>query len=332
VFQPDHDPSQRAAIIDPVTAAPSQSGTVSEGARGGGDAPPSVLILTKDEDINIADCLRCFDFTDDVVVLDSYSTAHTVEIARQFPNVRVVRRRFDTWSSHSNWALRNIEFKHPWVYYSDADERVPPALRDEIMARINDPSLPYRGYRLRYRNMFLGSWIRRGGVYPVWILRLFRPEFVHYEDREVNAHPVVDGDVGELREHFVHYSFNKGLAPWFHKHNSYSQMESHEAMRVLATPLREHLRQAFSGDKTVRRRAIKNLSFYPPFRGLVRFFYMYVLRMGFLDGSAGLHYAAMISMYEYWIELKVRELKSDWRKRTDELAAKMLRDAEGKAA
>lgn len=288
--------------------------------------PPSILVLTKDEEVNIEACLECFDFTDDVVVLDSYSSDRTVELAQRFPNVRVIQRKFDTWSSHSNWALRNIQFKYPWVYYSDADERMPPALRDEIIAKVNDASLPYRGYRLRYKNMFMGGWIRRGGSYPVWILRLFRPEFVHYEDREVNAHPVVNGEVGELREHFIHYSFNKGLVPWFHKHNSYSQMESHEAMRVLSIPFREHLKQTRSHDKAERRRAIKNLSFFPPFRGVVRFFYMYFLRMGFLDGRAGFHYASMISMYEYWIELKVRELKSDWRNATDQLAERLLEE------
>lgn len=294
------------------------------GPAPGSQQVPSILILTKDEEINIEDCLRCFEFSDDVVVLDSFSSDRTLEIARRFPNVRVIQRKFDTWSSHSNWALRNIQFKHPWVYYSDADERVPPELRDEILSKINDLTLPYAAYRLRYKNMFMDRWIRFGGVYPVWILRLFRPEKVHYEEREVNAHPVVSGEVGELNEDFIHYSFNKGLVPWFHKHNSYSQMESHEAMRVLSTSLREHLRHAFSRNKLIRRRAIKNLSFYLPMRGFVRFLYMYILRLGFLDGSAGFHYAAMISMYEYWIELKVREHKHQWRKQTDDLSAHLV--------
>jgi len=293
-----------------------------------GRTPPSILILTKNEEVNIEACLKCFDFTDDVVVFDSYSTDRTLEIARQFPNVRIIQRKFDTWSSHSNWAMRNIDFKYPWVYYSDADERVGEALRDEILEKINDASQPYSAFILRYRNMFMGSWIRRGGLYPVWIMRLFRPERIRYEDREVNAHPVVDGEVGELKNEFIHYSFNKGLVPWFEKHNSYSQMESHEAVRVLgSSSFSEHFRHAFSGDKLVRRRAIKNLSFYPPWRGFVRFLYMFVLRLGFLDGRAGFHYASMISMYEYWIELKVKEHRGNWRKATDELAEKMLKEA-----
>lgn len=290
-----------------------------------GARPPSVLVLTKDEEINIERCLPTLMFSDDIVVLDSYSSDRTCELAERFPNVRVVRRRFDTWSKHSNWALENIEFKHPWVYYSDADERVTPELRDEILRVINDPSLEHVAYRLRYQNMFMGRWIRRGGIYPVWIIRLFRPDRIRYEDRDVNAHPVVDGSLGELREHFVHYSFNKGLEAWFSKHNAYSTMEAGEARHVLEGSLLAELRTVLSSrEPLVRRRAFKNLSFFVPLRMLARFAYMYVMRLGLLDGRAGLHYAALISMYEYWIEAKVREERDAWGERTESLARRLL--------
>lgn len=286
-------------------------------------APVSVLVLTKNEQVNLADCLRSLSFSDDVVVLDSFSTDRTVQIAESFDNVRVVQRPFDTWSKHSNWALDNIDFKHPWVYYSDADEMVTPELRDEILAQVSAPDQPHAAFRLRYRNMFRGSWLRHGGIYPVWILRLFRPDKVRYEDREVNAHPVVDGSTGELREHFIHRSFNKGLAPWFAKHNSYSEMESHEALRVRELPLGGLLRDMFGRDRAARRRAVKNLSFRLPGRSVLRFVYMYIARLGLLDGGAGFHYAAMISMYEYWTALKIREHRKRWQQATDDLAAKM---------
>ena len=290
-----------------------------------GKAPVSILVLTKDEEVNIEECLRCFGFTDDVVVLDSFSSDRTVEIARRFPNVRVFQRNFDNWSTHSNWALVNIPFKYPWVYYSDADERMTTELRDEIVDKVNDSTNLHVAYRLRYKNMFLGRWIRWGGIYPVWILRLFRPELIRYEDREVNAHPVVQGSLGELKSHFIHFSFNKGLVPWFRKHNSYSQMEAREATRVISAGLVSQCRLLFGHDKSVRRRAIKNLSFFVPLRGVVRFVYMYIVRLGFLDGSAGFRYAAMIAMYEYWIELKLSEQSNNWRVLNDELAIRMLK-------
>src|SRR5215207_1257021 len=82
--------------------------------------PPSVVVLTRNEEANIATCLRGLSFTDDVVVLDSDSTDRTVEIARQFPNVRVVRREFDTEYKQRNFSLHGIEYKHPWLYICDA--------------------------------------------------------------------------------------------------------------------------------------------------------------------------------------------------------------------
>lgn len=290
----------------------------------GGKPPPSVLVLTKNEEVNIEQCLSTLTFSDDIVVLDSYSTDRTCELAAKFPNVRIVQRKFDTWSRHSNWALENIGFRHPWVYYSDADERVPPELRDELIDRANDPSSPNVAYRLKYRNMFLGRWIRRGGLYPVWIIRLFRPDVIRYEDREVNAHPVVRGGLGDLRHDFIHYSFNKGLLPWFTKHNSYSDMEAKEAVRVIQGSMWSKLKGLTSSQPGVKRRSLKDLSFFIPFRAFARFVYMYVFRGALLDGRAGFHYACMISMYEYWIELKIREREHDWRQRNEEIVRRRL--------
>jgi len=290
-----------------------------------GMEPPSILILTLDEEVNLADCLETLAFSDDIVVLDSYSTDRTLEIARQFPNVRIVQRKFDTWSRHSNWALDNIEFKHKWVYYSDADERVPNELREEILRRCNDAKEPHQAYRLRFKNMFMGRWIKRGGIYPVWVIRLFKPDAIRYEDRSVNPHPYVKGELGDLEHHFIHYSFNKGLLPWFHKHNKYSDGEAAEAVKVVGNAtFMSKVSQLRSKEKGVARRAFKDMSFFLRFRGFVRFLYMYLVKLAILDGKAGFHYACMISMYEYWIELKMVEHRKAWRDRTEGEVVKLL--------
>ncbi|MFN8730847.1 MAG: glycosyltransferase family 2 protein [Planctomyces sp.] len=290
-----------------------------------GKRPCSVLVLTKNEEVNIEQCLSTLTFSDDIVVLDSFSTDRTCELSRKFPNVRLVQRKFDTWSRHSNWALDNIQFKHPWVYYSDADERITPELREELFRRVNNPDEPHGAFRLKYKNMFLGQWIRRGGLYPVWIIRLYRPDKIRYEDREVNAHPVVQGSLGDLDSDFIHYSFNKGLNPWFTKHNSYSDMESKEAVRVIdAGSFWDRIRKLFNREPGIARRALKDLSFYIPLRAFARFMYMYFARLAVLDGRAGFHYACMISVYEYWIELKIRERRRAWKKRTEDTVLRML--------
>jgi hypothetical protein len=237
--------------------------------------------------------------------------------------VRVVQRPFDTEWKQRNFGLHEVEFKHPWVYICDADERIGPDLVEEILAVTNDPDPPHAAYRLRYRNMYMGHWIKHASTYPVWIIRLVRPKLVAYEVRETNVHPVVQGSIGELQNHFVHYSFNSGLVRWFHKHNFYSTREAMEGakVRTAGMPSWKSLRDP---DPMVRRRAAKNTSYFLPARALWRFLYAYVLRFGFLDGSAGFHYCAMLSMYEYWIELKVREIEHTWQQRTERTVERLL--------
>ncbi|MBL8989966.1 MAG: glycosyltransferase family 2 protein [Phycisphaerae bacterium] len=306
-----------APAYDPASHAP-------------GRRPVSVLVRTKNEEVNIGDCLRALAFSDDVIVLDSFSTDRTLEIVRAMPGVRLIQKTFRNESEQFNWILDNIRLRHGWLYLCDADERVSPELADELTTVTNDPGRPHVAYRVRYKNMFMGRWVKRGGMYPVWIIRLFRPDKIRYEDRSINVHPIVHGSLGDLREHFVHYSFNKGLTPWFNKHNSYSDMEAREAVRVIQSgAFGARVRQLFSRRPGVARRALKDLSFYLRLRALARFLYMYFVRLGLLDGKAGFHYAAMISMYEYWIEIKILEQRKSWRDRTEAKVAAMLRDMPG---
>lgn len=266
----------------------------------------SILILTLNEEQNLPACLRSVAWSDDIVVLDSFSTDTTCEIA-EAAGARVMQRRLEDWASHQNWAVANISFKHPWVYYADADEVVTDELRDEMLAIAADPRTPAVAYRVRFKNQFMGRWIRRSSLYPTWVLRFFRPEKVRWE-RLVNPVAVVDGPEGRLHGHFLHYSFNKGMAAWFDKHNRYSTQEAAEAIKsARGGTLR--VRDLVTADPVRRRRALKELSWRMPLRPLLRFLYMYVLRLGFLDGWAGFTYCRLIAIYEYMIDLKVKELR-----------------------
>jgi glycosyltransferase involved in cell wall biosynthesis len=269
--------------------------------------PISVLVLTLNEEANLPRCLESLRWCDDIVVLDSGSSDRTVEIAREY-GARVVTRPFDNWASHQNWALESIEYRHPWLYYSDADEVMPPELRDELSQVATPSSQPHAAYRVRYKNYFLGRWIRHCGIYPTWVLRFYKPEKVRYE-RLVNPTAKVDGSIGLLQEHFLHYSFNKGLQAWFDKHNKYSTAEAIETIRDLREGAIDWAGLVDFANPARRRLALKHLSFRLPFRPLLRFLYMYVLKLGFLDGAAGFHYCMMLSIYEYMIVLKVRELR-----------------------
>lgn len=267
----------------------------------------SVLILTLNEERNIARCLEAVKWSDDIVVLDSHSTDGTVEIAKA-AGARVYQRQFDNEASQRTYALREISFKHPWVYNPDADEEPTPELCREMIEAIQKSPAETVAYQMRFKTMFMGKWIKYSSLYPTWVIRLMRPEKIRFE-RTINLTYVVDGAEGRLRGHFLHHTFSNGLDAWFAKHNTYSQFEALETLKSLSGDFRRWRDLFWPRAPTARRRALKELSFRLPFRPALRFLYMYFIRLGFLDGPPGFHYCVLLSIYEYMIVLKVRENK-----------------------
>jgi len=265
----------------------------------------SVLILALNEETNLPRCLESVRWSDDVIVFDSFSSDRTVEIARD-AGARVVQRRFDNERDHRQAALR-LPFKHAWVYNPDADEVAPTDLRDEMISVVQDGSRKEVAYRVRFRTMFMGRWVKHSSLYPTWVTRLFRPDRISFE-RTINLRYIVDGPEGRLQNHFEHYSFNKGLNAWFEKHNRYSQHEAEESLKSLSDG-QWSLAGLVARDPVARRRALKELSFRLPCRPLLRFAYMYLLRLGLLDGLPGYHYCRLLAIYEYMIVLKMKEIQ-----------------------
>jgi len=265
----------------------------------------SVLILAGNEEKNLPACLEAVKWSDDIVVLDSFSTDRTVEIALA-AGVRVFQRAFDNERAQRTASLQ-LPFKNRWVYNPDADELTPPELREEMLRTVADPARPEAAYRVRFKTMFHGRWIKHSSLYPTWVMRLFQPEKISFE-RSINLRCVVAGAEGRLQNHFEHYSFNKGINAWLEKHNRYSWHEAAEALRSLSTqPL--PWPELFHRNPVLRRRALKELSFRLPCRPAFRFFYMYFWRLGFLDGRAGLDYCRLLSTYEQMIVFKMAEIR-----------------------
>ncbi|HWW78034.1 MAG TPA: glycosyltransferase family 2 protein [Steroidobacteraceae bacterium] len=273
-------------------------------AQNGAKAAVSALILTLNEEINIAACLDSLSWCDDIVVLDSLSTDRTCAIARE-RGARVVERAFDNWSTHQNWAVANIEFRHPWVLYLDADERCDSALREEVV-KFARPEAREAAFRVRRKDFFMGHWLKHAQLYPTWLVRLFRPQRIRYE-RLVNPVAVVDGQIGALAGHIVHYPFSHGVSHWIARHNRYSDMEAIEAAKVREEQISSG--SLWSRDPNERRRAMKDVFFRMPARPLVKFLYYYGWRRGFLDGRAGFTYATLQAIYEYMIACKGVELE-----------------------
>ena len=267
--------------------------------------PVSVLILTLNEEINVGECIDSLAWADDIVVLDSHSSDRTVEIAAA-RGARIVRRPFDNWSAHQNWAVANIDFRHPWVLYMDADERCPAELRDEVLRR-TQAAATESAFRVRRKDFFMGRWLKHAQLYPTWLIRLFRPASIRYE-RLVNPVAVVNGSIGELDAHILHYPFSHGISHWIARHNRYSDMEAIEAEKARDGAAQES-GSLWAGDPNERRRALKDLFFRLPARPLLKFAYYYGWRRGFLDGRAGFTYASLQSIYEYMIACKSAELR-----------------------
>jgi glycosyltransferase involved in cell wall biosynthesis len=265
----------------------------------------SILILTLNEEINIGACIDSCAWADDIVVFDSNSTDRTLEIASA-QGARVLQRPFDNYAAQRNAALTTVDYKNPWVLMVDADERVPPDLAAEIAASLASVDPDVAMFRIRRKDFFLGKWLKRSSGYPTWFGRLVRVGRIRVE-RECNEEYVADGRIENLRAHLEHLPFNKGIAFWFDRHNRYSTMEAAISFRSRGEPIAAAA--LFSSDPTARRRTLKKIAYRMPLRPVMVFVYLYVVRLGFLDGRAGLCFSAMRAAYEMFIDLKVLETK-----------------------
>jgi glycosyltransferase involved in cell wall biosynthesis len=267
----------------------------------------SIYILTYNEEIDIAACIESAMLSDEIIVVDSLSSDRTREIAQQYP-VQIFQHKFESHGKQRTWMLREIPTKHEWVYILEADERMTPELFNECLEAMK--SSEYVGYYVAERVMFLGQWIRRSTQYPRYQMRLFRKDKVWFDDYGHTEREVCDGPTGFLKETYPHYTNSKGISRWLDKHNRYSTDEAAETLRQLSQG-RVNWKDLFFGKSEIeRRRALKDLSLRVPFRPVVRFFYMYFMLGGILDGRAGLSWCLLQAFYEYLILIKVWEMKN----------------------
>ena len=264
----------------------------------------SALILTYNEESNIADCIRSLPWRNDVQVFDSGSTDKTAVIAREL-GAKVQTRPFDGYASQRNAGL-SLTFANDWIVMLDADERMTPDLAAEIEREISRAGDDVAMFRVRRRDMFLGRWLKRSSGYPTWFPRIIRRGRVRVE-REINEIYVPDGAARQLQGHIDHYPFNKGMDWWFERHNRYSAMEA----QLLVSRNDRVSSNIVAADPGGRRAALKSLAYRLPLRPYLVFFYLYFVRGGFLDGKPGWVYANMRIAYEIMIDAKAAYSKAE---------------------
>jgi glycosyltransferase involved in cell wall biosynthesis len=275
--------------------------------------PVSVLVPAKNEEQNIEACLRSVAWADEVFVVDSDSTDRSADIAQSL-GATVVRFRYSgKWPKKKNWALENLPFRNPWVLILDADERITPALAEEIREAIARPG--FDGYHLNRKFMFLGRWIRHCGWYPSWNMRLFKHRLGRYEflgegtddlrtgDNEVHEHVALQGKTGYLRHDMLHEDF-RDLFHWIERHNRYSSWEAqvYSHLKTKATS------EAQTSGPLKRKWLLRRIWVHLPFRPTLKFLGMYFFRLGFLDGRAGYYFCRLHAHHEFNIGVKRYEL------------------------
>jgi glycosyltransferase involved in cell wall biosynthesis len=266
----------------------------------------SVVILTQDEIVNIERCLASVGWSDDVLLIDSGSTDGTVDVAIG-AGARVLHRPFDNFANQRNFALDEGRLKHDWVMHLDADEEVSPELRLEMLS-IARESEGRPGYLTPSKLMLLGEWLRHSGMYPAYQVRfgkrdVLRFKMVGHGQREC----LESNELGTLQGALIHHNFSKGTSEWITKHARYARDEAHSS---LVSRNDFHWRDLLQmSDSLKRRRSLKQLAHSLPFRPLARFSYVYFLRLGFLDGRAGLRYALLMAVYQWMIDLNILEIR-----------------------
>jgi len=244
----------------------------------------SVAIITKDEERNIRDCLESVAWADEVVVVDNGSADKTREICQNF-KARFYLEEWKGFAQQKNSAIEKT--RNEWVLSLDADERITPALHQEIVEIMEDgPSQD--GYSIARKNFFLGHWIRRCGWYPDFNLRLFRKSRGRFQERNVHERMEIQGKLGYLKNPLEHKTY-RTLSDFLQRMDRYSTLAAKEMQ------------------KEGREYRFYDSFFRPPFT----FLQMYLLQAGFLEGYRGFLLSVLYSFYTFSKYSKLKEIQDN---------------------
>jgi len=273
--------------------------------------PLSVIILTYNEEIHLERLLKnIVGWADEIFIVDSYSTDNTIQIAEHY-GCKIFQHLFENQAQQFNWALDNLDIKNEWILRLDADEYLTEELKNEISELFNIMKSDFlniddnfrksdfqniNGFYIKRRVYFMGRFIKHGGYYPTWLLRLFRKGKAKAEQRAMDEHIVLlEGRAEKLRNDFVDDN-RKSLSDWIQKHNNYASREALDFLK---------------GDYGTQK---KKIYYRLPFfcRAFLYFIYRYFFRFGFLDGKEGLIFHFLQGFwYRFLIDVKIYEAKKN---------------------
>ncbi len=242
----------------------------------------SIILITRNEERNIAACLDSVRWADEIVVVDAESTDATARKARRYTR-KVFVRSWEGYGAAKNFAIQHTTTE--WIFWIDADERISDTLREEMKEAIRKSDGIIQAYSMPRKANFLGRWILHCGWYPGRVTRLFRRGSGKFTGAKVHERLETSGEVGKLNSDLLHYT-DPTLTGYFEKFNKYTTLASQE--------LAEGKRSFDLGQITIR--------------PLWMFFRMYVLRLGFLDGIQGFILCVLSACYVFTKYAKLWEL------------------------
>lgn len=271
------------------------------------DRPPiSVIVLTFNSEASISRTLEgAFAISDDVHVVDSFSSDRTLEICGGY-GTKIVQRTFSNYSDQRNWAIDSLPLKYSWQMHLDADEEITPPLVD-IIRGLDLEAAQTDGYILGRKIVFLGRVLRFGGIARTWHYRLFRVGFGRCEDRLYDQHFVASGRVSTLNAFMLDYQ-EASLSSWTASHNRWSDLEAQEV--VWGPAATSEIEAKPTGNRIERRRFLKKRYYALPafLRAFGIFAYRYILRLGFLDGTPGLIFHVLQGLwFRFLVDAKIFE-------------------------
>ena len=272
----------------------------------------SVIILTKNEEANLLNCLNSLQTLNaEIFVVDSGSTDQTVEIAQK-AGCQVFEHPFENQAKQLNWAIQNLPIATPWLMRLDADERLTPELAEELKLVLPQTSDDITGYQVKRRVFFMNRWIRHGGYYPTWLLRIWRTGLGTCEQRWMDEHIVLSqGKVANL-QHDIIDDNKKDLSFWIDKHNHYADREVKDLLNMVVEQDDPLLKKGQLSQASQRRWIKKNFYGRSPLflRAFLYFLMRYTIGLGFLDGKEGLIFHFLQGFwYRFLVDAKIYELR-----------------------
>ncbi|MEZ8968475.1 glycosyltransferase family 2 protein [Vibrio breoganii] len=292
----------------------------------------SVIILTFNEEKHIKRCIESLlSITNNIFIIDSFSTDATVEIAESL-GAKVYQNKWTNYAKQYQWGLDNCPIETEWVMRMDSDEFILPELAVEINSKINDLSNDISGVFIKRRVNFMGRWIKNGGYYPIWLLRIWRYKEGKIEERWMDEHIKLNsGQTIQFDSDLVDDNKND-LTWWTNKHNNYATREAVDILNTIyGFKAYDELEPNLFGTQEQRKRKLKHFYARMPLflRPFIYFMWRYFIKLGFLDGKQGLIWHFLQGFwYRFLVDAKINEIYSRAGKNKEEIQ-KVLKDEYG---